>query len=68
MKNNPVGRPPKSGKKAMGERLEIRLLEGERATYDRAAELSEVPLSEWIRDALNREAEQVLKNRKRPLK
>jgi uncharacterized protein (DUF1778 family) len=67
MKNN-MGRPPKSGSKPMGERLGIRLLEGERATYDRAAELAGLPLSEWIRGVLNREAEQTLNNRKRPLK
>jgi hypothetical protein len=62
-----AGRPPK-GDKPMGGRLEIRLVEGEKDQYERAAELSGVPLSEWIRDVLNREAQQALKNRKRQLK
>jgi predicted HicB family RNase H-like nuclease len=67
IETNPVGRPPK-GNKPMGGRLEIRLIEGEKAQYERAAELSGVPLSEWIRDTLNATAERVLKTSKRPLK
>jgi predicted HicB family RNase H-like nuclease len=58
-----AGRPPK-GDKPMGGRLEIRLVEGEKAQYERAAELSGVPLSEWIRARLNEAAQSALKSAK----
>jgi predicted HicB family RNase H-like nuclease len=67
IEKNSVGRPPK-GSKPMCGRLEIRLIEGEKDQYERAAELAGVPLSEWIRGTLNREVEQALKSRKRLLK
>jgi hypothetical protein len=48
-----MGRPPKSGKKPMGERLEIRVSAAEKAAYDRAASGAKMERSDWIRATLN---------------
>lgn len=56
-----MGRPPKSGNKAMGERLEIRLLPGEKAAYDEAADASGMERSDWIRLVLNEAAKRLAK-------
>ncbi len=55
-----MGRPPKSGDKPMGERLEIRLEAGEKATYDRAARIAGQDRSDWIRATLNAAAKRAL--------
>jgi hypothetical protein len=60
MKTNPVGRPPKSGDKPMGERLEIRLEAGEKELFDRAASAAKMDRSEWIRATLNAAAKRLL--------
>lgn len=57
-----MGRPPKSGDKPMGERLEIRLETGEKAAYDAAARAKGMDRSDWIRDALNAAAKRAHKN------
>jgi uncharacterized protein (DUF1778 family) len=59
-KKTRMGRPPKSGSKSMGERLEIRLLPGEKDAYDAAADAAGMERSEWIRLVLNGAAEAVL--------
>jgi uncharacterized protein (DUF1778 family) len=64
MKTPRMGRPPKSGNKPMGKRLEIRVDAKEKAAYDRAAELAGMERSDWIRTILNDAAEKALKNRK----
>jgi uncharacterized protein (DUF1778 family) len=48
-----MGRPPKSGSKPMGERLEIRLLPGEKDAYEAAADAARMDRSEWVRATLN---------------
>jgi hypothetical protein len=48
-----MGRPPKSGNKPMGQRLEIRLLPGEKDAYDKAADAAGLDRSEWVRLVLN---------------
>jgi predicted HicB family RNase H-like nuclease len=48
-----MGRPPKSGDKAMAARLEIRVDPAEKAAYVAAALAAGVDLSEWIRATLN---------------
>ncbi|MFL5342128.1 MAG: DUF1778 domain-containing protein [Gemmataceae bacterium] len=64
MKTRSAGRPPKSGDKPMGERLEIRLEAGEKAAYTRAAEAAGVSLSDWIRATLNGAAKRALKDKR----
>jgi len=59
MKPKP-GRPPKSGDKPMGERLEIRLEAGEKEVYDKAARAVGLDRSEWIRAVLNAAAHKIL--------
>jgi hypothetical protein len=56
-----MGRPPKSGDKPMGERLEIRIEAHEKATYDKAAEASGMDRSDWIRHTLNAAAKRALR-------
>ncbi len=53
MKARSAGRPPKSGDKPMGDRLEIRLEAGEKAAYIKAAEAAVESMSDWIRAVLN---------------
>jgi hypothetical protein len=48
-----MGRPPKSGNKAMAGRLEIRVSEAEKLAYEEAAQAAGVERSEWIRLTLN---------------
>ena len=48
------GRRPKRGAPAKG--LTIRVTDGERAEWERAAEDNEKGLSDWVRDTCNREA------------
>lgn len=52
------GRPPKKPADVASERVEIRATSGERERYERAAELSELSLSEWIRSWLNHGADE----------
>jgi uncharacterized protein (DUF1778 family) len=56
-----MGRPPKSGDTPMGDRLEIRLLPGEKAAYTQAAEAAGLKLSDWIRAKLNAAAKRTVK-------
>ena len=56
---NRMGRPPKSGDKPMGERLEIRLETGEKAAYDAAAQANGMDRSDWIRVTLNAAAKRM---------
>jgi uncharacterized protein (DUF1778 family) len=55
------GRPPKSGDKPMGERLEIRIDAAEKAAYDRAARLAGMDRSDLIRATLNSAAKRALR-------
>lgn len=58
-----MGRPPKSGGKAMAARLEIRADPAEKAAYAAAACAAGMQLSDWIRAILNAAAKR--KPRKR---
>jgi len=60
MKNTRMGRPPKSGDKAMFGRLEIRIDAAEKAAYDKAAKLAGMERSDWMRAILNEAAERAL--------
>jgi hypothetical protein len=44
----------------MGERLEIRLMPGEKADYGKAADVAGESLSDWIRATLNAAAKRSL--------
>ena len=44
-----MGRPPKTGDKAMEGRLEIRVIPAEKASYDEAAKTAGMDRSDWIR-------------------
>ena len=55
-----MGRPPKSGLRAMEGRLEIRVNPEEKAAYAIAAEQVGMDRSDWIRATLNAEANRVL--------
>ena len=46
----------------MGQRLEIRLLPGEKAAYDIAADAAGMERSDWIRHVLNEAAQNALKD------
>jgi uncharacterized protein (DUF1778 family) len=59
-----MGRPPKSGDKAMADRLEIRVSADEKQTYERAAQAAGLDRSEWIRLALNAAAKRILHRRR----
>ena len=48
-----MGRPPKSGDKAMAARLEIRVDLAEKAAYVAAARAAGMECSDWIRATLN---------------
>jgi uncharacterized protein (DUF1778 family) len=56
-----MGRPPKSGDKPMGERLEIRVDPAEKAVYERAAKAAGMERSDWIRHTLNTAAKRALR-------
>jgi hypothetical protein len=47
----------------MGDRLEIRLLPGEKAAYGKAADGAGLGLSDWIRETLNAAAKRALRTR-----
>jgi hypothetical protein len=57
-----AGRPPKSGDIPMDERLEIRLLPGEKTAYTQASKEADMKLSDWIRVKLNMAAKRALKD------
>jgi hypothetical protein len=59
-----MGRPPKSGNKRMGERLEIRLLPGEKVAYDTASDAAGMERSDWIRHILNEAANKALRGKR----
>ena len=61
-----MGRPPKSGDKAMIDRLEIRIEAAEKAAYDEAARSAGMDRSDWIRHVLNAAAKRGLKKRPSP--
>ena len=50
------GRPQKPAGRTKGELLQIRVGDGERIEYQKAAERSGLSLSEWVRTQLNRAA------------
>lgn len=56
----PRGRIPRDGIGST-KRMELRLLEDEKAAYSLAAELEDMNLSEWIRLHLNRAASKTIK-------
>ena len=58
-----MGRPPKSGDKAMAGRLDIRVDPAEKLAYDQAAEAQGMDRSEWIRATLNAAARRVLREK-----
>lgn len=60
-----MGRPPKSGDKAMAGRLEIRVSADEKQTYEQAAQAVGMDRSEWIRLALNDAAKRILQRKRR---
>jgi hypothetical protein len=57
-----AGRPPKSGDTPRDDRLDIRLLPGEKAAYTQAANEADMKLSDWIRVKLNMAAKRALKD------
>jgi uncharacterized protein (DUF1778 family) len=63
--NTRMGRPPKSGNESMTARLEIRVNDGEKQTYEDAAQAAGMDRSDWIRLTLNAAAEKVLCNKRR---
>jgi uncharacterized protein (DUF1778 family) len=58
-----MGRPPKSGDKAMADRLEIRISADEKQTYEKAAQVAGLDRSEWIRLSLNAAARRILRRK-----
>ncbi|HTU88576.1 MAG TPA: DUF1778 domain-containing protein [Gemmataceae bacterium] len=60
-----MGRPPKSGDKAMADRLEIRVSADEKQTYEQAAQAAGMDRSEWMRLALNDAAKRILQRKRR---
>lgn len=59
------GRPPKSGGKPMGERLEIRIDAATLAAYDVAAGAAGLDRSDWIRATLNAASQKPLRSKPR---
>jgi hypothetical protein len=55
-----MGRPPKSGDKALTDRLEIRVEPDEKVAYDKAAKALKMDRSDWIRHTLNMAAKRAL--------
>ncbi|HEY7329369.1 MAG TPA: DUF1778 domain-containing protein [Gemmataceae bacterium] len=60
-----MGRPPKSGDRAMADRLEIRVSADEKQSYEQAAQAAGLDRSEWIRLALNEAAKRLLRRKSR---
>jgi len=54
------GRPPKKPEDTASERMEVRATPSERERYERAAELSGLSLSEWVRSWINHGADEEL--------
>lgn len=48
------GRPPKPPEDTKGDVLHLRVGQDERAAYQETADRNGMPLSEWVRDRLNR--------------
>ncbi len=61
--NKRMGRPPKSGDKPMGERLEIRVDAAEKTAYEQAADAAGMDRSDWIRATLNAAAKRALRKK-----
>jgi len=55
------GRPPK-GERAQAARLYLRADETEKRSYEKAAEIAGLELSEWVRARLNSAARREIKN------
>jgi uncharacterized protein (DUF1778 family) len=58
---NPNGRPKKPPDEVLAERMEIRLTTAEKQKFAEAARLSNLSLSEWLRDRLNTAAQRDLR-------
>jgi hypothetical protein len=58
-----MGRPPKSGNKAMAGRLEIRVSEAEKLAYEEAARTAGMDRSDWIRATLDAAAQRLLRKK-----
>lgn len=56
------GRPPVA-EKAQDARIQLRTLDGEKGTYESAAAIAGLSLSEWMRDRLNRAAKRELRRK-----
>ena len=56
MKAKKRGRPPKPPDELAEERVELRLLPADKATWLKLAERAEMTLSAWIRDRLEKAA------------
>jgi uncharacterized protein (DUF1778 family) len=63
--NTRMGRPPKSGAESMTARLEIRISDGEKQTYEEAAQTAGMDRSDWIRLTLNAAAKRALRGKRR---
>ena len=63
------GRPPKNPSDCHLARLDLRITAADKAAFQRAAELDERVLADWVRNRLRRaaEAELARKGKKRPL-
>lgn len=53
------GRPPK-GEATQASRIYLRAQEAEKERYEKAAQKSGVPLTDWVKDRLNRAAKREL--------
>jgi hypothetical protein len=51
-----VGRPPRDPKAGAAKIVPIRMTEGEKANYQKAADKAGLNLSEWVRDRLGKAA------------
>ena len=58
-----IGRPPKTGDKAMEGRLEIRVSPAEKDAYHQAADAAGMDRSDWIRATLNTAAKRILRKK-----
>lgn len=59
-----MGRPPKSGDKPLGDRLEIRVDADEKQSYADAAAAKDMNPSDWIRATLNAAAKRALPSKR----
>lgn len=57
------GRPPKPPGETLGELLQIRIADDERAAYQQAADKTGMTFSAWVRDRLNKAARRDAKGR-----